>query len=123
ALVEDRRQVVLEVARDEPRDEFFLVEIVGDLRVGEVREFVAILEIVDGDDVRLAAPVERMDQIGADEAGGAGDDDVHDDDDFLSACYNSRSSAPTRVVTNGTRGATAHSNSYPIVDAAFATSS
>ena len=109
--MEDRRQVVIEVACDEPRDEFVLVEIVGDLGVGEVHEFVAVLEIIDGDDVGLAAPVEGVDQIGADEAGGAGDDDVHDGDDSLSACYNSRSSAPTRVVTNGTRGATAHSNS------------
>ncbi len=69
--------VVLEVAGRDARDEFVLVQVIGDVAVGEVAELVGVAQIVDGDDVGLAARIERTNQVGSDETGGAGDDDVH----------------------------------------------
>ncbi|MCY1369719.1 hypothetical protein D9M69_567720 [compost metagenome] len=66
-----------EVAAGEARQEVALVQVVVDLAVGEVAEFVAVGEIVHRDDVGLAARVERLDDIAADEAGGTGNDDAH----------------------------------------------
>ena len=77
ALVQDRADVVVEVAIREAQEEFLLVHVVGDLAVGEVPELVGLREVVDGDDVGLAAQVERADEIRADESGGSGDDGVH----------------------------------------------
>jgi hypothetical protein len=45
------------------------------LQVGQVAELVALRQVVDGDDVVDAAGVEALDDVAADEAGGAGDDD------------------------------------------------
>jgi hypothetical protein len=59
-------------------DELDLVQVVGDLAVDQVAEFVGAREVVDGEDVALAAIVERLDVVGADETGGAGDDDFQD---------------------------------------------
>ena len=75
--MQDRGDVVVEVTVGEPRQKLVLVEIVGDLAIGEIAELVGARQIVDGDDVGLAARVERPDEIRSDEAGGAGDDDVH----------------------------------------------
>ena len=75
--MEDGGNVVVEIAVREPREEFVLIEIFRDLAVDEVRELAAALQVVDGEDRRFAAPVERADEIGADEARGAGDDGVH----------------------------------------------
>ena len=75
--MQDGGDVVVEVAVRETREELVLVEVVGDLAVDKVRELVGACEVVDGEDRRLAALVERADEIGADEAGGAGDDGVH----------------------------------------------
>ena len=47
--------VVVEVAVGEPREELVLVDVVGDLAVDEIRELVGAREVVDGDDVGLAA--------------------------------------------------------------------
>ena len=63
ALVQHRRDVVVEIAVGEAGEEFLLVEVLGDLAVDEVAELVAAREIVDGDDARLAARVERLDEI------------------------------------------------------------
>ena len=52
------------------------VHVVGDVAVAEVAELVAVLEVVDGEDVGAASVVEGTDEVAADEAGGAGDD-VH----------------------------------------------
>ena len=109
--MQDRRQVVFEIAPVEPRHEFVPVEIVGDFGIGEIAEFFAIFQMVDRDDVRLASSIESAHEVRSDEAGSAGDDDVHGGNLANSGYQSSRSSAPTRVVTNGTRGATAHSNS------------
>jgi hypothetical protein len=57
-------------------DELALVQVVGDLAVDQVAELVGAREVVDGEDVALAAIVERLDVVGADETGGAGDDDL-----------------------------------------------
>src|SRR3989338_3066657 len=57
--------------------EVFLVEIIGDVAIGQVPELVGVLEVVHRDDVVFAALVERLDQVGTDKPGGAGDDVVH----------------------------------------------
>ena len=85
-----------------------------------LRELVGAGEIVDGEDRGHAAIVERTDQVGADEAGGAGDDGVHGMSFVFFAVrevavsapgYSSRSIRPTSVATTGTRGATAQRSS------------
>ncbi|MCY1415176.1 hypothetical protein D9M71_306490 [compost metagenome] len=58
-------------------DEIALVQVVADLAVREVAEFVAFGQVVHRDDVGFATLVERLDQVAADEAGGASDDDAH----------------------------------------------
>ena len=58
-------------------DEIVLVEIVGDFAVDQVLELVGLGQVVDGDDVGNAALVERLDDVRADKAGGAGDDVIH----------------------------------------------
>jgi hypothetical protein len=77
ALVQDRSEVVLEFAGGNARDEFVLVEVMRDIAVGKIAELVRVLEVVDCDDVGLAACVERTNQVGSNETGGAGDDDIH----------------------------------------------
>jgi len=77
-LMEYRSDVVVEIAVARAEQELFLVEVIRDRAVGEIAEFVATRQIVDGDDVRLAARVQRLDDIRADEPCSAGDDDVHD---------------------------------------------
>src|SRR5258708_775016 len=63
-------------ARDaQAPDEVALVDEVRDLEVGEVGDLVGARKVVDGDDVALAAQVERFHQVGTNEARGAGDDD------------------------------------------------
>ena len=86
-LVQHRGDVVLEVACADARDEFVLVEVIRDIAVREIAELVGIPQVVDGDDVALAARVERPDQVRPDESGGAGDDDVHV---RCSVCYRAR---------------------------------
>ncbi len=71
--------VVVEVAVGKAREEFVLVEVLVDLAVDEIGELVGAGEVVDRDDAGLAATIERTDEIGADESGGSGDDDGHED--------------------------------------------
>src|SRR5574340_512928 len=77
ALVQDGFQCVVEFTGFQAFDEFLLVEIIGDLAIDQVAELVRPLQIVDRDDVGDATLVERLDQIGADKAGRAGDDVIH----------------------------------------------
>src|SRR5881394_3553574 len=51
-----------------------MIDIVGDVAAGEVGELRRLGEVVDGDDLLDAAPIEPGDQPRADEARGAGDD-------------------------------------------------
>ena len=76
-MVQHGGDVVVEVAFGQPPQEFILVEVIGDLAVDEVAELVGPRQIVDGEDARLTAGVERFDEIRSDESGGAGDDGVH----------------------------------------------
>src|SRR6266498_5708170 len=73
ALMQYRNEIVVEVAVGEPHEELLLVHVIGDIAVDEIAELVGAREIVDGDDALLAARVQRLDEIGADEPGGAGD--------------------------------------------------
>ncbi len=75
--MQDGRDVIIEIAVDESFQEFILVEVIGNLAIDEVAELVGAREVVDGEDVGLAAIVQRPDKIGADKARGAGDDDIH----------------------------------------------
>ena len=72
------RDVVVEIAVRKAGEELLLVDEIGDLAVDQVAELVGPCEVIDRENARLAAGVERADEIGADESGGAGDDDVHD---------------------------------------------
>jgi hypothetical protein len=63
--VQNRRDVVVEVAVDEPGRKFVLVEVFGDLAVDQIAELVRVLQVVDGDDLALATRVECLDQIRA----------------------------------------------------------
>ncbi len=64
-----------EAAGFHARQEFVLVEIVGDLQIGEVGDLVAVGEVVDDEDVVMTFGIERGDDVGADHAGAARDDD------------------------------------------------
>ena len=68
-----------ELAALEARVEVAPVEVVGDLCAGEVGEFGAVAQVVDGDDVVDADRVQPAQQVGADHSGSAGDDDSHAD--------------------------------------------
>ena len=59
-------------------EKIVLVQVVGNFTVGQVAEFVAIGQIVDGDDLGLVALVERLYEIATDESCGTGYDDGHD---------------------------------------------
>ena len=75
--MEDRADLA-EIATRKAFNELGLVEVVADLAVDDVLELVGAREVVDSDDVGLAACVQALDDVGADKAGGAGDDDGHD---------------------------------------------
>ena len=112
ALVQDRRDVVVEIALRQAAQELVLVEVVGDLDIDQVANLVGARQVVDRDDVGLAARVQPAHQVRSDEAGGAGDDDVHDQDSAVGCTLIVRGRGRrARLVTCGTRGATAHSNS------------
>ena len=53
------------------------VDVVGDPQVGQVAEFVALRQVVDGDDVVDAPGVQALDDVAADEPGGTGHNDFH----------------------------------------------
>jgi hypothetical protein len=73
ALVQDGLDTAIELAVLDHVEELVLVEIVGDLAIGEVEELVGARQVVDRDDVGYAALVERLDQVCAYEPAGAGD--------------------------------------------------
>ena len=112
-LVQNSRHVVVEVAVAEAFDEFVLVDVIGDLAVDQVAKLVGAGEIVHRDDVALAAQIERLDEVGADESRSTGDDDVHAYSRWLerAEAQTSRSTFTAVVTVNATRGATAHSSS------------
>src|SRR5574341_2180336 len=72
ALVEQRLQAAAEIVQ--PREEFVLIDVVRDLAPGEIPELVGVREVVNRDDVGDAAPVQSLDELGADEAGRPRDD-------------------------------------------------
>ena len=53
------------------------IDVIGNLQIGQIAEFVAVAQVIDGDDVVNTAGVEPFDNIAAYEAGGAGDYDFH----------------------------------------------
>jgi hypothetical protein len=67
--MQDGLDLAVEMAGLDALDEIVLVEVVGDLAIDQVLELVGLGQVVDGDDVGDAALVQRLDDIGADEAG------------------------------------------------------
>ena len=61
--MEYRGDITVEATGGEPCNEFILVEVIGDLAVDEIAELVGARQIIDGDDLALAALVERLDEI------------------------------------------------------------
>jgi hypothetical protein len=74
ALMEDGLDAA-EIAGLDARQELVLVEIVGDLVIGQIGDLAAIGEVIDDDYVVMAFGIERGDDVGADHAGAARDDD------------------------------------------------
>lgn len=72
----ENRAYLAEITACETFDEFRLVQIVVDLAIDEIPELVRARQVVDRDDARLAALVERLDNVRADKTGCAGDDEV-----------------------------------------------
>src|SRR5204862_8089251 len=99
--------VVLEIAGREAIEKFVALQVVGDVAVGQIPEFVAALQMVDGDDVALPARVQPFHQVGADEAGRAGHDQIHASTPKPKPLM-SVAAASTRMIT---RGATPHKSS------------
>ena len=75
--MQDRRQIAIEGAGIQRGAEMLFVEVVGDIAIGEIAEFVGAAEVVDREDVGLPAVVERLDDVRSDKSGRAGDDDLH----------------------------------------------
>ena len=75
--MENRLNLAIEVAGGEPFDEHFLVEVIGDLAIDEIPEFVGAPKVIDGDDLGHAAVVERADQVGTNKPGSTGDYRIH----------------------------------------------
>ena len=76
ALVEDRLELRPEVvARRHARGELVHVHVVGDAAVGEIEDLAGVAQVVHDQDVGVARGVQGPDQVAADEAGAAGDDD------------------------------------------------
>src|ERR1700682_3815871 len=76
ALMQHRRDVVVEGAFGEPRQELVLVEIIGDVAIDEIAESIHTRQAVDRENTGLSASVQCADQARSDEAGGTGDDNV-----------------------------------------------
>ena len=66
-----------EFAAREALVELRLVEVVADLRAGQVPVLLAVGQVVHGDHIIDADGVQTMDKIAADHAGGACDDHFH----------------------------------------------
>ena len=66
-------------ARAHAGDEVALVEVVRNRAFREIDELLALLKIVDGDDVGNAALIERDHIVAADEAGCARNENAHSD--------------------------------------------
>ena len=62
-LVEDGGDAAERLAPGDPDAELVAVEIVGDPPAGEIAVLPAVAEIVDDDDVALAAVIEGLDQV------------------------------------------------------------
>ena len=55
--------------------ELLAVDVIGELAAGQVPELVAVGQVIDSDDIFVAACVQGADEVAADEPGGAGDHD------------------------------------------------
>ena len=79
ALVEDGFDVAaVDLVGAHLADEFVFVQIVRNIGLHQIAEFVGTAEVVHRDDVGDAAPVERVHDVAADKAGGTGNDDGHE---------------------------------------------
>ena len=77
AFVEDGFDITIEVTGLDTGNEILLVDVIGDIAINQILEFFSLGEIVDRNDLAHPAFIQGLDQIGADEAGRAGNDGVH----------------------------------------------
>src|SRR5690606_23910733 len=75
-LMKDRLDI-LELTAADARPEFILVQVVGNLAIDQIDEFIALGQIVHNQDISLAAPIQAAYHVAADESGASGDYD-HD---------------------------------------------
>ena len=75
--MQDGFDVAVEIAGHQTLEEFVFVDVINNLTIDKVFEFVRFAQIIDGDNLAHTALVERLDKIGADKARCAGNDRVH----------------------------------------------
>ena len=73
--MEDRFHRAHVLTRLNPGHEIFPVQVVADMQVGQVVHLVAVFQMVHHQNVGMTLLVELFNQVAADEAGAAGDDD------------------------------------------------
>ena len=75
--MQQRVHRAIEGAAFQRREKFIFIEIIVDLAIHQIGETVTLREVVHRDDLRDAARIERLDNIGADKARCAGYDVSH----------------------------------------------
>ena len=77
-LVEDGIDFAIEMAGLETLDEVFLVQVIDDLAIDQIPEFLGFGKVVHGDDAGISAIIERLDDVGSDKACSARNDGMND---------------------------------------------
>src|SRR5882672_6642548 len=75
--MQDGGNLAIERARFQRGAEVLLVEVVSNFAIHQIAEFFALAQVVDREDIGLAARIQRPDQVGSDKSGSAGNDDLH----------------------------------------------
>ncbi len=96
ALMENRVDGAERCVALEQLPESLLVDVVGNVALDDIAELVGPRHVVDDNDVVDAAAIESRDEVRADEAGAAGDDD-HGVDGTVSSCDSSSARVATAV--------------------------
>ena len=77
ALMQHRADHTVEGAVFQLLHEVFPIEIISNLTIDQIVKFVALLQIIHGNDFIATAIGQRFDDIGADESGCTGHNDIH----------------------------------------------
>ena len=73
--MEHGAEFVVEIAFAQTTQELVAIHVVANIAVGQIHHLVAVGKVVDRNDAPISARVQSLDEIGADESRGAGDDD------------------------------------------------